>query len=325
VRTRRRIALIAAASGILVLGLEAAARVYALATGRARGLALDARLGWRPLPNVEKRGALWGANLPARTNALGWRDKERTPARVGSGTRRALLLGDSYVFGVGVDDGLRVSEALEREIPGLEAWNLGVTAYGPDQELLLLESVASEYAPDLVVWFACLSNDVEDVRHERRYGHSKPWFELLGEEGEELVLHAPAPSPLERLRDASYVAEFLCAPLDGRRLAHAVAPAWSERDGLPLFGRVAARIAAVAREHGADFLCVAIPSSAPDADARALSELAARGIEPLDLAPGFEAARVAGRELHLADGHWNAAGHGLAAKLAADELRRRGE
>lgn len=316
-RARRRIALIAIAAALLVLGLEGAARLYAHATKKERGLALDAKLGWRPLPNVEKRGALWGEHLPARTNALGWRDVERTIAKP-AGVRRALLLGDSYVFGVGVDDGLRVSEALEREVPGLEAWNLGVTAYGPDQELLLLESVATEYAPDIVVWFACLSNDVDDVRHERRYGYAKPWFRL---DGARLVEHAPDPSLLERLRDASYVAEFACAPLDGRRLAHRCAPPWEGRDGLPLFGAVAARIASCSREHGASLLCVVVPSQAAGADARAVSELRARAIEPLELADAF---RASGESLHLADGHWNAAGHALAARTVAGELRRRG-
>jgi len=320
VRTRRRIALIAGASAILALGLEVAARVYAHATGRERGLALDARLGWRPLPNVEKRGALWGEHLPARTNALGWRDKPRETAKP-AGTKRALLLGDSYVFGVGVDDGLRVSDALEREIAGLEAWNLGVTAYGPDQELLLLQSVAGEYAPDIVVWFACLSNDVEDVRHERRYGHAKPWFEL---DGEAIVEHAPASSVLDAVRDASYLVEFLCTPLDARRLAHAVAPPWADRDGSPLFARIAAEIHATALGHGARFLCVVIPSQVAHSDARALEVLRARQLDPFELAPAFHDARERPAELHLADGHWNAAGHALAAQAVATELRRRG-
>lgn len=318
-RARRRIALIAAASALLVLALEATARIWAGATGRERGLALDPLLGWRPLPDVEKRGALWGEHLPARTNSLGWRDEERVLDRR-PGARRALLLGDSFVFGVGVDDGLRVSEALERDVPGLEAWNLGVTAYGPDQELLLLESVAADYAPDVVVWFACLSNDVEDVRHERRYGHAKPWFTL---DGERLVVHEPRHTLLDRLRDASYLAEFALAPLDARRLAHRVAPPWRDRDGFELFGRIASRLRDATLARGARFLCVLIPSADAAADARAVTEIRDRGLDPLELAPGFAA--ETGHALHLSDGHWNAAGHALAAELVARELRRRGD
>ncbi len=317
-RTRRRIALGLAASVVSVLALEVVARVYARASGRERGIGLDARLGWRPLPDVEKHGALWGAKNPARTNSMGWRDVQRDFAKK-PGSTRALILGDSYVFGVGVDDGERVSEALEREMPGLEAWNLGVTAYGPDQELLLLESLIAEVQPDLVVWFACLSNDVEDVRYAVRYSHAKPWFEIAGDD---LVLHAPEPSPLERLRDASYVAEFVCAPLDGRTLAHRVAPPWQDRDGLDLFGRLAARIAAVAAEHGAKFQCVTIPSGAPEADALALAELRGRGIDVLDLRPTFESASSSEPDLFLPDGHWAPAGHALAARTLVIELRR---
>lgn len=321
-RTRRRIALVLTASIVSVLALEVVARVYARASGRQRGIGLDERLGWRPLPDVEKRGALWGAKNPARTNSMGWRDVQRDFAKK-PGTKRALILGDSYVFGVGVDDGERVSEALEREIPGLEAWNLGVTAYGPDQELLLLESLIADAQPDLVVWFACLSNDVEDVRCAVRYSHAKPWFEIAGDE---LVLHAPEPSLLERLRDASYVAEFVCAPLDGRTLAHQLAPPWTgpasqDRDGVELFGRVAARIAAVAAEHGAKFQCVTIPSRAPEADTLALAELRTRGIDVLDLGSMFESASET--DLFLPDRHWAAPGHALAARALAAEMRRR--
>ncbi len=318
-RTRRRVALIAAGTIALVAALELVARGAAFALGRDRGLVLDTVLGWRPLPDLEKRGALWGEHLPARTNALGWRDKPREIART-PGRQRALLLGDSYVFGVGVDDGLRVSEALEREIPELEAWNLGVTAYGPDQELILLESVIDAYAADVVVWFTSLANDVEDVRYNRRYSFAKPWYEL---DGERLVPHAPAPSLLARLRDASYLTELLMAPFHGRALAHDVAEPWVGRDGLPLFVAVASALRQSAAAHGKPFLCVVIPSSKPEVDARAVSELAAAGLEPLLLAPAFEQGRADGASLLLPDGHWNAAGHALAARLVAEELRRR--
>lgn len=314
-RTRRRLALIAGSIALVVVGLEVAARIYAGATGRTRGLSLDARLGWRPLPNVEKRGAWWGANLPARTNAFGWRDRAREIAKE-PGVRRALLLGDSFVFGVGVDDGLRVSEALEREVADLEAWNLGVTAYGPDQELLLLESVIDEYAPDVVVWFACVENDVDDVRHDRRYGYAKPWFEIVGEE---LVPHDPEPSVLERLRDASYLVEAAAAPFDARRLAHRIAAPWEGRDGLELFARIGARMQATARDHGAGFVCVVIPTVPVARNVAAIEALRARGVDALDLAPTF--AQSVDRDLFLGDGHWNAAGNACAARTIAECIR----
>jgi hypothetical protein len=271
------------------------------------------------VPDVEKRGALWGEHLAARTNALGWRDKPRTIART-PGVQRALLLGDSYVFGVGVDDGLRVSEALEREVPSLEAWNLGVTAYGPDQELILLGSIVGEYDPDFVVWFTSLANDVEDVRYSRRYSFAKPWYEL---DGERLVPHAPAPSLLARLRDKSYLTELALLPFHEKALAHDVAPPWVGRDGLPLFAAVARALRKTAEDHGKPFVCIVIPSSQADADARAVSALTAAGLEPVLIAPAFEKGRVDGDSLLLPDGHWNAAGHALAARLLAEELRRR--
>lgn len=318
-RTRRRVALIAAGTLVLVAALELVARGVAFALDKDRGLALDPVLGWRPLPDLEKRGALWGEHLAARTNALGWRDKPRDIART-PGRQRAILLGDSYVFGVGVDDGLRVSEALEREVPELEAWNLGVTAYGPDQELILLESVGRAYDPDVVVWFASLANDVEDVRYSRRYSFAKPWYEL---DGERLVPHAPAPSLLARLRDASYLTELLMAPFHGRALAHDVAPPWVGRDGLPLFVAIARALQKTAEMHEKRLLCVVIPSAQADADARAVAGLESAGLEPFLLARAFDDTRTSGTQVLLPDGHWNAAGHSMVARLVAAELRRR--
>ncbi len=323
----RRVALIALATATLLLVLEGAARVAAHAAGRPRGLGLDPVLGWRPLPDVEKRGAWWGRERAARTNALGWRDAPRAVAKP-AGVRRAVLLGDSFVFGVNVDDGERVSEHLEREVPGLEAWNLGVTAYGPDQELLVLETLVPEYAPDLVVWFVCLSNDVEDLRHRVRYGWAKPWFGPPAAGA--WRRHAPEPGALARLRDASYLVEFALAPLDGRRVAHRLAPDWEDprADALQLLGAIAGRMRARAAELGAQFLCVVIPSDLQEsepraADTRAVEALRTCGLDPVLLRPAFAAAIGAGKGVLQADGHWTAPGHALAAHLVAAELRAR--
>ena len=104
---------------LLILLAECGARLLAKGTGNERAMAYDAELGWRPLPNMTKSGEYWGVTRPARTNSRGWRDDERSFERV-PGKRRALLIGDSFAFGLHVDDEDRISECLERDIGGLE-------------------------------------------------------------------------------------------------------------------------------------------------------------------------------------------------------------
>lgn len=65
---------------------------------------------------------------------------------------RIVVLGDSYAFGLGVDD----DEPFPRQLQyllgdGVEVLNWGVPAYNLVQEVALFEERAKDYAPDIVV------------------------------------------------------------------------------------------------------------------------------------------------------------------------------
>jgi hypothetical protein len=135
-----------------------------------------------------------------------------------------------------------------------------------------------------------------------------------------------------------------CAPLSGGKEPVAVD---FELPGHP--GPVIVDLARQLREHDVDFLCVTFPSRvelypelvidvAPDAkpdpkfagmveaNTRFLQELTRRGVEVVDLAPAFAAARhVAGDPgdlLYLRSNlHWTPRGAELAAKVVADRVR----
>src|SRR5262245_37022007 len=92
-----------------LLLLETIARVYAQVTLNKRGIDFDPELGWHALPNVRKKSSEWGQTRPASTNSQGWRDAQRSFDRA-PGVKRAVVLGDSMVFGYGVDDGERLTE-----------------------------------------------------------------------------------------------------------------------------------------------------------------------------------------------------------------------
>jgi len=48
-----------------------------------------------------------------------------------AGDYSIAVLGDSFVWGIGVADEDRFTEFLERELPGTEVLNFGVSGYGP--------------------------------------------------------------------------------------------------------------------------------------------------------------------------------------------------
>ena len=143
----------------------------------------DPSKGWFHRPNFTTELNLGGPDRGVlHTNALGFRGPE-VSLRKSSGTRRVLVVGDSYVFGIGVDTERTLPALLARHLNAgrREAWeviNLGVNSYSTDQELILFGEVGPQLEPDVVVLVVC-DNDFEantlDFVHKRYY---KPYFVL---------------------------------------------------------------------------------------------------------------------------------------------------
>lgn len=213
---------VAASSLALVASLavgEGAARALGVrvptiprvATGE-RGLwTYDANKGWFHRPGSEGesyRGGPDGGRI--RVNALGLRGREVARVRA-RGVRRVLVLGDSFVFGVGVDEAhlftTHLEALLNRSPPArFEVLNLGVAGYSTDQEYLLLEELGLRLMPDLVLLVACdndFQGNVEDFAYLQYY---KPYFEL-GETGELLRRNVPVPRLDRRQRAKLWLAQ----------------------------------------------------------------------------------------------------------------------
>lgn len=121
--------------------------------------------------------------FPYRTNAHGLRDRDR-PAKP-PGTKRVLVMGDSYTWGYAVaeDEAYpQVAERLLRETgrPEIEVINGGIPDYNSRQERQLLEQLLPIYQPD-AVFLAYVVNDAEPstampVPPEETYRHARSWF-----------------------------------------------------------------------------------------------------------------------------------------------------
>jgi len=145
-----------------------------------RGLWIyDANLGWFHAPNARGQSYEGGPDAgTVRINGLGLRGPE-VSRDVPTGVTRALVLGDSFVFGVGVDEEHLFSSELQRRLgPGYEVVNMGVSGYSTDQEYLLFESLGASFGATLVVLVMC-DNDFEGNTQDFVYrAYYKPRFDL---------------------------------------------------------------------------------------------------------------------------------------------------
>ena len=109
-----------------------------------------------------------------RTNGHGLRDRDR-PAKQ-PGTRRVLVMGDSYTWGYAVAEEEAFPQAAERLLkdrgrPDIEVINGGVPDYNSRQERQLLAQLLPIYQPD-AVFLAYVVNDADRVprcrSHQRK-------------------------------------------------------------------------------------------------------------------------------------------------------------
>lgn len=101
---------------------------------------------------------------------------ESTEAGMAAPVASIAILGDSYVFGHGVEEEETFAARLRARWPGAQVGNFGVIGYSTDQELLLLRDVVLPLAPDLVI--LCLyENDILDNGQAVAWGlYPKPRF-----------------------------------------------------------------------------------------------------------------------------------------------------
>lgn len=143
----------------------------------ARFWAYDASLGWSHIPNAKGTFRALGDETFITINSKGFRDIERTYERDRS-QYRIVVLGDSLVWGYGVNQQETFTALLEQNCPGMEVINLGVSGYGTDQELILLQKEGIRFRPDLVVVVITPNDFQTNVQTKAYLVYHKPVFEL---------------------------------------------------------------------------------------------------------------------------------------------------
>jgi hypothetical protein len=173
----------AVAMGTTLVGFDA---VYLLNGARARPInvwydelkvnptynSLDSELGYLRKPNLQLVSSInraYGQSLSWPARRVPYRSDEhgfRNP----TGIRQAdiVCIGDSFTEAYHVAE----DETFARQVAansGVRSVNLGLSGYGPQQELLVLKRFGLAYQPRLVVWQFWEGNDLEDAERYHRW------------------------------------------------------------------------------------------------------------------------------------------------------------
>ena len=124
----------------------------------------DEQVGHRLRPNAEARYTTPEFSTDLKINAQGVRDDQDIGPKPPN-ERRVVVLGDSLVLSVQVPLAETFGKRLEARLNAAGAsdhWrviNAGIQGYGPVEEWLFYEHVASQFQPDVVLVVAFVGND----------------------------------------------------------------------------------------------------------------------------------------------------------------------
>ncbi len=302
----------------------------------------DVLLGWRGRPNIVRRFHRQDFDVVVEHGPEGFRRPE--PPLPEQPAARILFLGDSFTWGWGVAQGQVLTDHLQRALGNrVSIENRGVNAFGTAQEYLLLQQTLRQhqYAKVAVMFF---NNDV--VENISRKEH-RPLFELVDDRlvPQNLPLPPRLQNPIETFLDNhsrallffSYQFSVLQRNIKDRFQGETTRPAsmhdldYTTLAGYRVTARLLTEMQTLSVQHGAQFFVVYVPtpsemSSQPASDpyVRAVREMIAdvcrrANIPLIDLAPRFHEETMRGARLIFAhDGHWNSAGHQLAAEILLD-------
>lgn len=268
-----------------------------------------------------------------------------------------IALGDSFTWGDGIDNDKIWVERLEAE-SGRDVVNLGMSGYGSQQILRLLQTYGLPLKPRLILW-GFFPNDFNDSGHfawreetgrlAKQAPEPKPWTETLDRE---LRIYSVAytwlVSPFEEPDDNEEY-ERLYYTDNTLNLSFVLRSYWGKRldpsdkytePGLVYTQQALAEAQTAAGQLNAELVVLLFPSKEqvywpivstlvdnaadfkvnwPHDEVKAWCQ--ANGVRYLDLTPVFAAHAAQGEQLYYRfDAHWNEAGHELAAQTIRQYL-----
>ena len=146
---------------------------FSLRFGMDKLTQFDPELGWVNIPNAkinDDRGTTY------TTNSLGYRGGE-----VDKSKKHIVLVGDSIIYGSGVNDSETLANNLDKKIKDYQVINLGVGGYGIGQYYLRLKKEINRLNPILIIVNIYEGNDLGETLSGSSYGYEKPLFYIKKE------------------------------------------------------------------------------------------------------------------------------------------------
>lgn len=129
----------------------------------------DPRAGWRCKSGLDANFVQPGSfDVRIRCNADGLRGGQIEQPKPRSRTRLAVL-GDSFMWGFGVEDDEVFAQALARQLPGSDAVNLAANGYSSVQEWVRFQDDGLRFDPDVVI-VGFFVNDLDDNFDDKHGG-----------------------------------------------------------------------------------------------------------------------------------------------------------
>lgn len=179
----RRVGVLCALVLLVLPAVELGVRAGVLRIFRSPGhpsyVRHDPWLGWSNRPNANQQHVTDDFDVTVRVNEHGFRGGPWPGLR--DGRSRVLVLGDSKIFGWGVEDHECATALLGESHPEWDVINAGVIGYGTGQEFVLLKRLLPETQPSVVV-VVFSSNDPLEMMSRHAYGKAKPWLERRGDQ-----------------------------------------------------------------------------------------------------------------------------------------------
>ena len=341
-RGLRSAALVLAGTAVGLLLGEAALRLFAPQPTGVVAIEADPDLVERLAPSSRGRVTLPGVFSFAYAHDRHGRRETGT-----SGDLEVLVLGDSFAYGLGVDDDETVAAQLggvlrARDTP-VEVANAGVPGVGPAYALRLLQTHGAAWRPDAAVYLF-YPNDFVNA-----------WQQTLVDlEGDALAGRVPdepwrqrrvavESRPLYRaLRTHSHVASLLWraavvavgAPGGANTDADTTGPArpWSFPDAERRTLRLLEGVRDELGSRGVPLVLAYAPTAAeladarrgagPSADLQAFRRMqGSLGLDAVDLTPVLRGRPESVGDLYFPETHWRPVAHGLAARALADPVQ----
>ena len=331
---------------------EMAVRVWRPQEVGPSRFAFDRELGEIPVPRQKGQRSYPGVyEFNYSNNSQGFRgSREYGPKQPGS--FRLLLLGDSFTYGIGVNDdqtfACHLEQSLRQHQPATEVINAGCAGKGTDYALKLFQTRGAKLQPEVTV-LCFFPNDFQDNARGEYYD-LKPRGGLqvksLAREGLKAVLfQLPGYNWLiSRSQAANLVKQAMVDYLTASQASQA-APAsaglvvsysyagqrYSDDANRQVTEIYAAQLMAAARQAGSQLVFFYIPVAAEVEDYRRAQELSpdeqaikeiieTRGGTLHSLTPVLAGDPGNLRELYFAEGHWTSRAHLLAGRYLGNIL-----